>query len=481
MPGREIVNAETVLALGVIATLLTRSRLVRSRSSTQDRVTSRAALTADDALAIVSIVVVIVAAYWSALRMPFVSDDYMIANLTRLFSGNYSAVFTRGGGDGFFRPIGFISLAWTWPWARLDPVRWHAVALVLHCANSAMVYVLARSIGAARPWAWFAAALFAVHGAHPEDVAWIAGRFDVLAAFFSLAALIAFVHLWETGALIWGIASAIAMTAGILSKESAYAVPLMMAVYSVSRPDFRKRGARLLAPFFLLAAALFAYRWTLQGGIGGYSGMFAFHPLSFANALLLRVWAILFFPVNWSANVSALLVIAAIACAGAWIALAWRPSESRSRLLLPLGFTLAAAIPPVGQLLIGADLEKSRVLYLPSAGFCLFAAAAAQMAAPKIRMIAAIAILAFQITALRHNLAIWEDVAAKSKTVCQAAIACSNPESAAGLPRTIDGVYFFANGFPECVRFEQTQHPENATHACSLAWDTQSQELRDQK
>ena len=473
MSGREIVNAETVLALGVIAALLLGKR--------RHNGAARPASTGNDALAVVSIVVVIVAAYWPALRMPFVSDDYVIANLTRLFSGNYSIVFTRGGGDGFFRPIGFISLAWTWPWAGLDPVRWRAVALVLHCMNSALVYVLARSIGVARPWAWFAGALFAVHGAHPEAVAWIAGRFDVLAAFFSLISLLAFIPLCKTGALMWGIAGGITVTAGILSKESAYAVPLMMAVYAVSEPNFRKRGAKLLAPFFLLASALFACRWALQGGMGGYSGMFAFHPLSFANALLLRLWAILFFPVNWPANVNAALMIATIAGAGAWIALAWRQSGSRAQLLLPLGFTLAAAIPPVGQLLIGADLEKSRVLYLPSAGFCLFAAAAAQMAAPKIRMIAAIAILAFQAVALRHNLTIWENVAEKSKAVCHAAIACSNPESAAGLPRTIDGVYFFANGFPECVRFEQVQHPEIPTHACSLAWDAQSQELRDQK
>ncbi len=476
MPGREILNAETVLALGVIIALL-----ARSRSATGDRTARRTGLAARDALAVASLFAVIVAVYWSASRMPFVSDDYVLANLARLSSGNYSIPFTRGGGDGFFRPLGYISLGWTWPWADLDPVRWHAAALTLHCVNSALVYLLARSIDNLRPWAWFAGALFAVNGAHPESVAWIAGRFDLLAAFFSLIALISFIRLWETGALAWGIASAIAMAAGILSKESAYALPLMMAIYPASRPGLQKHGLKLLAPFFLLAAALFGYRWTLQGGIGGYAGMFALHPLSLANALLLRLWAILFFPVNWSANVTAPVVIAAIACAAAWIALAWASRGSRPRLLLPLGLTLAAAIPPVGQLLIGADLEKSRVLYLPSAGFCLFVAAAAQMAAPKVRVGAAVAILVFQLTALRHNLAIWENVAAKSKAVCEAAIACSNPESVSGLPRTIDGVYFFANGFPECVRFEQAQRPEIAAHSCSLAWDTQSRKLREQK
>lgn len=476
MPGREILNAETVLALGVIIALL-----ARSSSPAQEWSASGAGFTSLDSLAIASVFAVVAAAYWSALRMPFVSDDYVLANLARLFSGNYSIPLTRGGGDGFFRPLGYISLGWTWPWAELDSIRWHVAALALHCLNSGLVYLLARSIGAARPWAWFAAALFAVHGAHPESVAWMAGRFDLLAAFFSLTGLLAFIRLWETGALLWGTLTGIATAAGILSKESAYALPLMMAVYAGSRPDFHKRAVRLLAPFFLLAAALFAYRWILQGGIGGYRGMFALHPLSLANALLLRLWAILFFPVNWSANVTAPVLIATIACAAAWIALAWGPVGSRPRLLLPLGFALAAAIPPVGQLLIGADLEKSRVLYLPSAGFCLFAAAAAQMAAPKVRVVAAVAILAFQLTALSHNLAIWETVAFRSKAVCQAAIACSNPESVSGLPRTVDGVYFFANGFPECVRFEQAQHPEIATRSCSLAWDAPSRELRDRK
>lgn len=478
MPGRAIINAGTVFALGLIAALLARCRAGKPGSQNPRQTW---AWGSRDIAAITSVLVLIAAAYWRAAHIPFLSDDYVLVRMAQLFSGNYGTIFTRGGGDGFFRPLGYISIGWSWPWAKLDALRWHVLALTIHALNTVLVYFLARTMSLSRAWAWFASALFAVDAAHPEAVTWIAGRFDLLATALVLVGLIAFIRFWEGDGFLWCAAAAIAMTAGILSKESAYALPLMMLVYTCSRPDFRKRSVRMLAPFFILAAILFAYRWTLQGGIGGYPQMFAPHPVSLANALLLRSWAILFFPVNWTTGVGAGLSIATILYGAAWMALPWSPAGARSQLLVPLGLALAAAIPPVGQLLLGADLEKSRLLYLPSVGFCLFAASATGMAAPRIRTMAALAMLAFQFIALRHNLGTWEDIAAKSKTVCEAATACSNPNDVTGLPRSIDGVYFFANGFPECVRFQQASHPEIALHTCSLAWDPRTQELRERK
>jgi hypothetical protein len=117
-------------------------------------------------------------------------------------------------------------------------------------------------------------------------------------------------------------------------------------------------------------------------------------------------------------------------------------------------------------------------LYLPSVGFCLLAAAAVEAAAPKLRVAIGIAMLVFSFVALSHNLAVWEQVAAKSKTVCEAVASCSNPESVTGLPRSLDGVYFFANGLPECVRLTRSQHPDAPRHACSLTWDERTSELR---
>lgn len=497
--GRLILNLETLFALATLSVLLWRSSrlLWRSRSGSGEIPKPRFAIDAGDALRMASVAVLAALVFWPSTRSYFLSDDFILVSGAQNFHagmpGSYVALFTRGGGDGFFRPLGYLSLYWTGPWAGLDPVRWHLVGLALHIANALLVYALAGAIGLSRMGAWLGFTLFALFGANPEAVVWIAGRFDLLATLFVLIALLAFIRLWEKPSVAAGMIAGVALALGILSKESAYALPLMMLVFAASRRGSSwNRRFRFVAPFFLLAAILFAYRWMLQGGIGGYvtaegePQMFALSLGAVAKALVLRLWAILFFPVDWAAGASAWLLAALLAAllayAAAWIVLALKARGTSVSIFVGLGFVFVAAIPPVGQLLIGADLEKARLLYLPSVGFCFLAAAAVETSGPKLaslklRWAASAAMLAFSLAALLHNLGIREQVAAKSKTVCEAVAACSNPESVRGLPRILEGVYFFANGLPECVRIQRSRRPELSTHSCSLRWDEKSGQL----
>jgi hypothetical protein len=481
MSGRLILNLETVVAVATLLTLLGRRRAGDGEAKAGFRIE------ATDALRMSAAATLALLVYWRAAHSYFLSDDFVLVNMARAFhaspaAGKYAVMFTHGGGDGFFRPLGYISLFWSWPWAGFDPTRWHAIGLTLHIVNVLLVYILAGAMGWSRTGAWLASMLFAVDGAHPEAVAWVAGRFDALAATFVLIALIAFVRLWERPSAISGAVAGLAMTLGILTKESAYAAPLMMLVFAASKPGSFSRRMRFVAPFIALAAFLFAYRWTVQGGIGGYvtaagtPQIFELNVVSMAKALLLRLWAILFFPIDWAAGAPAWLVILASAYAAVWIAVA---ATSRAKhTALALGLALAAAIPPVQQLLIGADLEKARLLYLPSVGFCLLAAAALDRTATAFRARASLAMLAFSGAFLLHNLGVRETVAAKAKTVCAAVASCSNSEALRGLPGSIDGVYFFANGLPECARMDRDLHPGTPQHACSLTWDEKTRELR---
>jgi hypothetical protein len=483
MPGHLAINLESFFGLAAVALLLWRSEA--GHAPTRPRL----ALDARDALPMVLIACMIGVAFWRASRISFLSDDYVLVSLAQDFTGNYRAMFTHGGGDGFFRPLGYLSLAWTSTWAGLDPDRWHRVALLLHLANSLLVYVLAGAIGLSRGSSWFASALFAWSGANPEAVVWIAGRFDLLAAFFGLIALVAFIKLWEESSWRWGMLALASLGAAMLSKESAYGIPLAMLVYVAGRRPAPPGRTRYLAPFFLLAAVMFGYRWMLQGGIGGYLDprgrpqALSLHPVLMIEALGLRLWAVLFFPVNWEIPTGRWLGIATMLYAGVWVGLVYlvrggQVRGGRERLLIPLGFALAAALPSVQQLLIGADLEKARLVYLPSAGFCLLVASVIGMAGSRLGWAAGVAILAFNLAALQHNLTGWETAAAKSRRVCEAVSSCSNPAPVEGLPRSLNGVYFFANGLPECVRIERAQRPDQPLHTCSLAWDPATGTLR---
>jgi hypothetical protein len=106
-------------------------------------------------------------------------------------------------------------------------------------------------------------------------------------------------------------------------------------------------------------------------------------------------------------------------------------------------------------LLIGPDLEKSRVVYLASVWFALLLGALWTAAPRPVAVAAAASILAFNLVAMRHNLRIWHSVGNIHIAACDAvsAGAAASPEGivALSMPNVIDGVYALKTGLPECV------------------------------
>jgi tetratricopeptide (TPR) repeat protein len=118
----------------------------------------------------------------------------------------------------------------------------HVTNLVLHAANTLLLFFLLRRMtGAAWP-SGFVAALFAVHPLHVESVAWVAERKDVLSTFFGLLTLHAYVSyarrpmrhrriLW-VGALsgwigiVWSIAYFLAIAPWLYPSPVILSLPL---------------------------------------------------------------------------------------------------------------------------------------------------------------------------------------------------------------------------------------------------------------
>ncbi len=506
------------------------------------------------------------AAFAGSIHDYFLADDFILLHYARDFHFHLRRVFATGGGDGFFRPVTNLLFGFTFQWAGTNPLRWHLEGLALHALNTALVFQIVRRAklegDAARSrtrsfTAAFAAALFAIHGTRPEAVVWTAGRFDLLAAFFVLLSIALYLRFSDAAGgwrAFWWTASLAAMALGILSKESAYAGPPILALIAILReprtdrgrapdsawrvPDLRwpalglrwrdvalrwselalrsRELAPPLAPFFAMAVCLFAYRWVLFGGIGGYldpSGRpqaLLLTPISVIKTLGFRIWAVLMFPLDWDA-VSGFAV--GIAMVLYLAALAWlTTTRARARdLIAPVGFVLLASIPPLQQLLIGPGMDKSRYLYLPSAGFCwLLAAVAAGLAGSSqnwSRRAVCAAVLVFNLVALESNLAAWHHVATLSRPACVVAASCvrnSGPRTssprllAINVPRWINSAYLFPLGFPDCTRMEfdglseatplevtmrdapdgRPTPEEAAAYGCVLAWDPATEQLR---
>ena len=109
----------------------------------------------------------------------------------------------------------------------------------------------------------------------------------------------------------------------------------------------------------------------------------------------------------------------------------------------------------MSQLTIGVDLQRSRILYLPVAGFCLLLAAALERSGPRAQRAIALAIVAFHAAALVHNLRLWMNASRIAQAACATAGACvkqqHEQDRVSHVPHTIDGVDVFANGFERCV------------------------------
>ena len=91
-----------------------------------------------------------------------------------------------------WHPLSFVSLMCDVEIFGLNPAGFHAVNLLIHLANVALVLLLLYQLTQCVWRSALACALFAVHPLRVESVAWIAERKDLLAMFFGLLALLAY-------------------------------------------------------------------------------------------------------------------------------------------------------------------------------------------------------------------------------------------------------------------------------------------------
>ncbi len=91
-----------------------------------------------------------------------------------------------------WHPLTWLSLQLDWE--LYGPQAWgfHLSSLLLHTANSVLVFVVLHKMTGAMWRSALAAAFFAVHPFHVEPVAWVSSRKDVLGLFFALLTMLAY-------------------------------------------------------------------------------------------------------------------------------------------------------------------------------------------------------------------------------------------------------------------------------------------------
>jgi hypothetical protein len=452
-----LMNVEGIVALSFLALLYARSGALRSPDPTRFDALH-------PALALAAIAVVVSLAFTPILRSPFLYDDYR--HITDASQFNWSVAARQFGAvDGrglFFRPFGFFLYWLNYLWARANPVWWHVSSVLLHLACIFVTYVLCRELRLSRPASLAGALLVGLNGVSAETVAWIDARFDLMTTLLMLSSLIFVCRYAATARLGWLAGALAAGACAILSKESGFCLPFLVASLALfrDREDWN-RIFQAAGSAGVLAVALFAYRWWALGGIGGYAdaageaSILHFNVLHTLDALFVREWAVLFFPFNWFAPSSPILRAALAATPWLLAACAWKATPARRPFLGGLLFVVAAGLPVQHLLLLSPALSGSRALYLGSVGWALLWAVVFDSMAPRPRIVVACLLLLLQASILEHNLTVWRATADLAQSVCadfgRIAAGVQGPIIVGGLPDTRMGAVFLKNGFPQCV------------------------------
>jgi Flp pilus assembly protein TadD len=143
----------------------------------------------------VLLALVTMAVYWPATRHDFVDYDddvYVTSNF------HVQAGLTLAGLKWAFinpvcsnwHPLTMLSHMCDCQMFGLKPWGHHLTNILLHAANTVLVFLLLRGLTGTLWRSWVVAALFGLHPVHVESVAWVAERKDVLSACFGLIALL---------------------------------------------------------------------------------------------------------------------------------------------------------------------------------------------------------------------------------------------------------------------------------------------------
>jgi len=471
-PGHALLNTEAFLALAFLLLVFLRSN--PGGAGPHDREPNRYKRVA------VVLCAVVLAAYWRVLNSPFLLDDY--THITDATNSTLRSVLAAFGPVEhkpglFFRPFGFFIYWLNFLWAGAHPRPWHFSSLVLHAASCLLLFALCRQIRITWIGSLAAALLFALNAGSAEAVSWIDARFDPMTTSLVLGSLLCFCRFLESGRRLWMLLALAIGACAMFSKESAYCLPLLAASFWFFRPElrFHDAGDERAEPdkqlslwigctwFAALSVALFAYRWWALGGVGGYRSspgqvdVGHFHPIHTLNALVLRDWAILFFPLNWSAPPGPLLRVFLISIPLVLAACGWWARMPKRVFVGCIAFTLAAALPVQHLLLIDTDLSGSRVVYLLWVGWAiLWGSLFSAIPRTRWRALAIVWMLALQALMLHHNLARWTSIPMEARNACVAFAetvkSTTEPVVVGGLPAKKSGVVFLRGGFPECVQ-----------------------------
>jgi tetratricopeptide (TPR) repeat protein len=333
---------------------------------------------------------------WAAVRWAFTSIDYF-----------------------YWQPLTWLSHMVDCTLFGLNAGRHHLVNLLLHIANSILVFAVFRRMTGVLWRSAVVAALFAVHPLRIESVAWIAERKDLLSCLFFLLTIWAYLRFVEKPSDKRYLFVILALALGLMTKPMLVAVPFLLLLLDYW--PLRRVAVAEKLPMFVLAAisSFLTYLGTRGLGIINFGASLPF-PLRFENALIsyvryvrLSLWpsglAVLYpYPLSiplWRVAVASVL-LTAITLGALWL--------GRRRRYIAMGWLwfVVGLGPTIGLVQVGHQAMADRFTYIPLIGLLVAAVwGTAELLSDRPRpaaALASIAIVGYAAAAWSHT-HVWRD------------------------------------------------------------------------
>jgi protein O-mannosyl-transferase len=154
-----------------------------------------------------------------------------------------------------YHPLTTTAWLFLYKFFALNPLPYHLLNVVLHVANTFLVYKLAQKLSGKEVTAIIVSALFALHPMHVESVAWVSELKGVLYSFFYLLAIVFYLQYINGAARKYFVYALVCFIASLLSKPAAVTLPVLLLIIDW----YRGRGINSKTviekvPYFMLSA-----------------------------------------------------------------------------------------------------------------------------------------------------------------------------------------------------------------------------------
>lgn len=253
----------------------------------------------------------------------------------------------------------------------------HLTSLLLHLANTFVLYLLLLRLTRAPAPSFFVALFFSCHPMHVGPVAWLAARKDLLSAFFGFASILFYIRYVDRKRAATLLCALVLYALSLMSKGTLVTLPallIILDIWPLNRINRSNLKSIVLekVPFVVLAILGVAITYYAQDSIGAVRAVSAMDRLSRVTVSYAEYFLKALFPANLAIYYPAAhaiplekVIVSAVLLIGVSLAI-WRYFSTP----VHCGWLwfLVSLAPMAGFVQLGEQALADRYTYIPYVG-----------------------------------------------------------------------------------------------------------------